>query len=397
MSKADQLGNSAAFAAAARPRSARRQVIAQATGEAAPAGPVVRARLEELVGNPDNPRDTLGDVEEMAESFRARGQLQPVTVVTRADFLAVKPEHAAAVGDARYVVIYGNRRLAAAPLAGLDTLLIHVADSPASAGEILSGALVENIHRKNLEPLEEAKAVAELLEIHGSQAEVGRQLGMTRAWVSQRMALLGLRPELKEALRSGRLKVKEARRLGTLPEEEQLTAWEQIVNPVNRPPAPPASVPVVPVPKGPGVNPVNTPGESSSRQVVFQDAQRSAEPAGAGGVEASSSVVSMPGGGGFDVNPVDTARSSSASAVGHVVDAGVNPVNTAPAPAPAEAGNGGGLGADDRGDSGKGPKQLTLRLTLGEPQSLASQLKEQLEEDDLEELVTALMEMLPKR
>ena len=197
-------------------------------------GQVTRAGLEELAGNPANPRTEMGDLEELAESLRARGQLQPITVISRKAFVQIKPGHEHDIDPgARWVVLYGNRRLAAARLAGLEMLKIDVAPTPEDATVIRASALVENIHRKNLEPLEEAAEVESLVEEVGSAAEAARQLGLSTAWVSQRRALLSLTPPLKDKLRAGELKVKEARSLGRLPETEQFSAWERSVNPVN--------------------------------------------------------------------------------------------------------------------------------------------------------------------
>lgn len=194
----------------------------------------VRARLEELAGNPDNGREDLGDLDELAESLRVRGQLQAITVISRSEFLKIKPQHTDRIGEeARFVVLYGHRRLEAARRAGLDVLKIDVAESPANAAELRASALVENIHRKNLAPLEEAREVAALVDDFGSQAEAARQIGYSTAWVSQRLALLNLVPELKEKLRSGELKVKEARSLGARVPEDQMPAWEKGINRVN--------------------------------------------------------------------------------------------------------------------------------------------------------------------
>ena len=78
-------------------------------------GQVTRAGLEELAGNPANPRTEMGDLEELAESLRARGQLQPITVISRKAFVQIKPEHEHDIDPGvRWVVLYGNRRLAAA-------------------------------------------------------------------------------------------------------------------------------------------------------------------------------------------------------------------------------------------------------------------------------------------
>ncbi|MFW5420856.1 ParB/RepB/Spo0J family partition protein [Nocardiopsis sp. CNT-189] len=272
MSKADKLGASASFSAAGRPASARRRLIAQATGDA-PADPT-RVPLEQLAGNPDNPRDELGDLEELAESLRTHGLRQPVSVMPKRIFLEAYPHYEEAVGEASFVVVNGNRRLAAARLAGLPALAVHLADSQdADTASIRTAALVENIHRKDLEPLEEAAAVRELVEVYGTNAEAARRLGKTRAWVGQRLALLDLRPELQQALRGGELRIKDARRLGTLSAEEQLGEWERLVNPVYSPP--PSSDPSA---SEAGVNPVYTGAEEARGQKASAPAEAPSRP-----------------------------------------------------------------------------------------------------------------------
>lgn len=231
MSKANKLKASASFSSAARSTSTRRQLIAQATGEA-PADPT-KVPLEQLVGNPDNPRQELGDLEELANSLLKHGLRQPVGVMPRGAFVEVYPQHEKAVEEASFVVINGNRRLAAARLAGLPTLAVHLTGLTGSdLASVRAAVLVENIHRKDLEPLEEARAVAELVELHGTQAEAAEQVGKTQGWVSQRLSLLNLVPELQQDLASGELKVKEARSLARLTPQEQLQARERSYYPV---------------------------------------------------------------------------------------------------------------------------------------------------------------------
>ncbi|MFF3061450.1 ParB/RepB/Spo0J family partition protein [Streptomyces sp. NPDC057909] len=213
------------------PRRVRtRQQIMAGEGKRPPASVVLAA----LAHNPFNPRDELTDLEETAESLRARGQLQPVAVVRRAAFLNVHPDQEEAIAEAEYVVIDGNRRLAAAVLAGLSELRIDVNDDLAtSAGDILEAALIANVHRVDVPPLDQAKAIQELVAVHGSQGKVAKRLGKTPAWVSQRLALLELTPELQEKVESGELKVEPARRIGRLPKEQQAAAATETVNAVN--------------------------------------------------------------------------------------------------------------------------------------------------------------------
>jgi ParB family chromosome partitioning protein len=186
-----------------------RQQIMAGEGKRPPASVALAA----LAHNPFNPRDELTELEETAESLRARGQLQPVAVVRRAAFLGVHPDQETALGDAEYVVIDGNRRLAAAAIAGLAELRIDVNDDLAvSAGDILEAALIANVHRVDVPPLDQAKAIKELVSVHGSQGKVAKRLGKTPAWVSQRLALLELTPDLQEKVESGELKVETSRR-----------------------------------------------------------------------------------------------------------------------------------------------------------------------------------------
>ncbi|WP_331725787.1 ParB/RepB/Spo0J family partition protein (plasmid) [Streptomyces xanthophaeus] len=237
-SKADKLAVSASFARAQPVGvSSRRAAIAEAT--AAPTSGIVppsEVPIEALAHNPFNLREELTELEEMAQSLTARGQLQPLAVATRMAFMEAHPGQTDGLGRAPYVVIDGNRRLAAAQLAGLKSMHIHVNDSLAtSAADILESALIANIHRVDVAPMDQARALQELVDVHGSQAQVAKRLGKTAAWVSQRLALLQLTPDLQDKVESGELKVEPARRIGRLPQEEQEAAAEATVNAVNPP------------------------------------------------------------------------------------------------------------------------------------------------------------------
>ncbi|MBB1252548.1 ParB/RepB/Spo0J family partition protein [Streptomyces sp. OF3] len=236
MSKADKLAASASFGQA-RSVSARRAAIGAATGAPTTGIPApTKVPLKDLAPNPFNPREELTDIEETAASLGERGQIQPVAVVHRTAFLAVHPGRDEDLGEAAYVVIDGNRRLAAAAAAGLDELRIDVNDElAATAADILESALIANIHRVDVPPLDQAKALRELVDVYGSQSQVAKRLGKTPAWVSQRLALLELTPELQEKVESGDLKVEPARRIGRLPKEQQAAAVEEI-NSAAKPP-----------------------------------------------------------------------------------------------------------------------------------------------------------------
>ncbi|MFE2554346.1 ParB/RepB/Spo0J family partition protein, partial [Streptomyces sp. NPDC059355] len=229
-----------------------RQQIMAGEGKRPPAA----VPLSDLAHNPFNPREELTDVEETAESLRERGQLQPVAVVRTAAFLAVHGDQAEIIGDAAYVVIDGNRRLAAARVAGLAELRIDVNDALAtSAEDILESALIANIHRVDVPALDQARSIQGLVAKHGSQGKVARRLQKSEAWVSQRLALLGLPAELQAKVDSGDLPVKHARRIGRLPADQQHAEAEKALNPVKAPRKPRGSSAAAEQPKPAGPAP----------------------------------------------------------------------------------------------------------------------------------------------
>lgn len=189
--------------------------------------------LHQVAHNPANPRESIGDVSELADSLRSRGQLQPVSVMTRVAFCAANPVMVERVDPrALYVVIEGNRRLAAAVEAGLTELKVDVNDAAGGTPEeILETALIANVHRKDLAPMEEARAIQQLLAHYGprSQAKVARQLNKSEGWVSQRLVLLGLGPELQERVDAKELPLEQARKIGKLPAQEQAVRAEQVM------------------------------------------------------------------------------------------------------------------------------------------------------------------------
>lgn len=229
MSKADKLGRSASFGAAGRATSARRQLISQAAGDA-PADPT-RVPLAQLAGNPENPRESLGDLSELARSLTEHGLLQPLHVIPRRSYVRVHPEHETAVSEAAFVVINGNRRLAAAQQAGLETVAVHVRTSRGEEDDsevaLRAAVLAENIHRQDLHPLEEAREINKLLDRGLNKSQAAELLGKSNGWITQRLILLNLHSDLQQALKAGELKLAQARELGKLPTEEQLAARQE--------------------------------------------------------------------------------------------------------------------------------------------------------------------------
>jgi len=179
-------------------------------------------RAEDLALNPFNPRDSLGDLDGLASI--ADNQLTPLVVVTVGKFRAIYPD---ADVTGRYVVINGNRRLAAAQKFGRAKLDVVVRDDlAADQGALLTAAVLENIARKGFDLIEEGKALDKLVRQLGSTDSVARQLAKSPGYISQRRSLLKLAPELQAAVRRGDLPLREARELAQLSPADQLCRWD---------------------------------------------------------------------------------------------------------------------------------------------------------------------------
>jgi ParB family chromosome partitioning protein len=144
---------------------------------------------------------------ELADSIRQHGILQPLIVVR---------------SGPGYTLIAGERRWRAAKQAGLATVPVLVKDT--SPQQMLEVALVENIQRQDLGPLEEATAYKQLIEELGlTQEDAARRVGKSRSAVANSLRLLNLLPEAKEALERGQITEGHARTLLSLatPEEQR--------------------------------------------------------------------------------------------------------------------------------------------------------------------------------
>lgn len=180
--------------------------------------------IDELIGNPRNPRRRIGDLSDLATI--AERQLQPGVAVTKTTWLKIFPADEKLIGTARYIVVNGNRRLAASREFGRKGMDVVVRDSIATSSEsILEAAIIENIGRRDFDVLEEAEAVQALVAECGSADAAAERLGRSKGWISQRRALLKLTPELQEKLRGGELAIRLARSLAQVPSEAQVKAW----------------------------------------------------------------------------------------------------------------------------------------------------------------------------
>jgi len=155
--------------------------------------------------------ETLAD---LAESIKAQGVVQPIVV---------RP-----ISGDRYEIIAGERRWRASQLAGLDEIPAIVRDVPDEAAVAM--ALIENIQREDLNPLEEANAIKRLIdEFEMTHQEAGDAVGRSRTAVTNLLRLLDLSLSVKPFLESGELEMGHARALLSLPTDLQLQAAQVII------------------------------------------------------------------------------------------------------------------------------------------------------------------------
>ena len=153
-------------------------------------------------------------LEELAESIRAQGVMQPIVV---------RP-----LGDNRYEIIAGERRWRAAQMAELDSIPAVIREVPDEAAIAMS--LIENIQRENLNPMEEALALARLKEEFGlTHQQVADAVGKSRAMVTNLLRLMSLEADVKKLLEHGDLEMGHARALLSLTGAKQVEAARTVV------------------------------------------------------------------------------------------------------------------------------------------------------------------------
>jgi ParB family transcriptional regulator, chromosome partitioning protein len=160
--------------------------------------------------NPKQPRTRFDEdaIASLAASIREVGILQPI-VVRRS-------------GDGRYEVIAGERRLRAAREAGLATVPVVLRD--AGDDDLLREALIENIHREDLNPIEQAEAFRALLEELGlKQEELADRVGVSRSHIANTIRLLGLPLEVQQLLTDDKISAGHARSLLSLGDRDAMT------------------------------------------------------------------------------------------------------------------------------------------------------------------------------
>jgi ParB family chromosome partitioning protein len=169
--------------------------------------PYFEAPLDRIDPNPRQPREAFTEetLEELSRSISAVGVLQPIVI---------RP-----VGD-RFQIIMGERRVRAARMVGLSTIpaVVRITEDH----YLLRDALIENVHREDLNPLEEAAAYAQLLnDFDVTQEELAGRIGRSRPAISNALRLLRLPPSVQRRIAAGTLSPGHARAVASLSDPEQ--------------------------------------------------------------------------------------------------------------------------------------------------------------------------------
>ncbi len=180
-------------------------------------GKLIKLPVESLRRGQYQPRTRMDKdaLEELAQSIKARGIVQPIV--------------ARELDDGGYEIIAGERRWRAAQLAGLEEVPVVLRSIPDEAALAIS--LIENIQRENLNPIEEASGLRRLLDEFGlTHDKVAQGVGRSRSAVSNILRLLSLNQAAKDLLEEGRLEMGHARALLSLSGEEQDNAARTVAS-----------------------------------------------------------------------------------------------------------------------------------------------------------------------
>jgi ParB family chromosome partitioning protein len=176
-------------------------------------------RLTDLVAGQYQPRTRMdeGALYELAESIKVQGIMQPILV----------RRLTSGANDGKYEIIAGERRFRAAKIAGLDSVPVLVRDVPDESAAAM--ALIENIQREDLNPLEEAQGLQRLVKEFGLTHEMAAQaVGRSRSAASNLLRLLNLAEPVQTMLMAGDIDMGHARALLALDRATQITAGNQI-------------------------------------------------------------------------------------------------------------------------------------------------------------------------
>ncbi|MFQ6607211.1 MAG: ParB/RepB/Spo0J family partition protein [Fidelibacterota bacterium] len=193
-------------------------LIRETTDETAGPDSILQIPVSLIAPNPHQPRQKFDEdsLHELAESIKAKGIIQPITV---------------RAGEDNYELIVGERRLRAARLAGLTEVPAHILNVE-SDSEMMEFALIENIQRENLNIMEEAEAYAVLASKYKmSHTAIAQAVGKGRVVISNTLRLLKLPPEIRMSLRTDEITAGHARALLALKDSRaMIKMWKYIVS-----------------------------------------------------------------------------------------------------------------------------------------------------------------------
>ena len=183
--------------------------------EAKETSDIVEIPLTEIRSNPYQPRKDFDEesLKEFAESIKEHGIIQPIIVKK-----SIKG----------YELIAGERRTRASKMAGKETIPAIIRDF--DDDEMMEIALIENIQRENLNPIEEAEALSKIIEKNNlTQEEASKKFGKSRSYITNILGLLRLPEKVKKYVTEGKLSMGHARALSKLTDEEQIIALAEKV------------------------------------------------------------------------------------------------------------------------------------------------------------------------
>ena len=174
--------------------------------------------IEQIIANRNQPRQDFNprEMQELTDSIKANGILQPLTVRD--------------LEDGKFELIAGERRLRSAREAGLETVPVYILSVEADV-EMMEYALIENIQRVDLNPIEEAEGYAILCgKYNMAQEEIAKRVGKSRPAIANALRLLKLPPEIKSALKSGDISAGQARAiLGVRKSLQMMTLYQKVI------------------------------------------------------------------------------------------------------------------------------------------------------------------------
>ncbi len=171
-------------------------------------GNAIEINLNEIRSNPYQPRKTFNDesLNELADSIKVYGVIEPIIVKKSIN---------------GYEIIAGERRVRAAKIAGLDKISAIVKDF--TDQEMMEIALLENIQREDLNPIDIAVSLDKIISLHNyTQEEVSQRLGKSRSYITNLLGLLKLPEVVKDKVKDGKISMSHARSLSKLDDEEKI-------------------------------------------------------------------------------------------------------------------------------------------------------------------------------